>query len=112
MSVQIGHLSLVHPAVGPVAADAGAPRRATAPAGPPAVTADVVSSTPPDEVLDEVADAARRAEEFAERNRELHFAKDPSSGRIVVQVRDLDGNVLRTIPPSEALDVMSGFGEP
>ena len=112
MSVQIGHLSLVHPAVGPVAADAGAPRRATAPAGSPPVTADVVSSTPPDEVLDGVADAAQRAQDFADRNRELHFAKDPSSGRIVVQVRDLDGNVLRTIPPSEALDVMSGLGEP
>jgi flagellar protein FlaG len=26
----------------------------------------------------------------------------------VIQVRDLDGNVLKTIPPSRALDVMSG----
>ena len=43
-------------------------------------------------------------------NRELHFAKDPNSGRIVVEVRDLDGNVLRVIPPSEALELMSGHG--
>ena len=29
---------------------------------------------------------------------------------VVIQVRDLDGNVIRTIPPSKALDVMSGAG--
>jgi flagellar protein FlaG len=51
-----------------------------------------------------------RADELHKSNRELHFEKDPSSGRIVVQVRDLAGNVLRTIPPSKALDVMSGAG--
>jgi uncharacterized FlaG/YvyC family protein len=30
------------------------------------------------------------------------------SGRVIVQVRDLDGRVIRTIPPAEALDIMSG----
>ena len=39
---------------------------------------------------------------------ELHFSKDSETGRVVIQVRDLDGNVLKTIPPSRALDVMSG----
>ncbi len=33
---------------------------------------------------------------------------DEDSGRVIVQVRDLDGRVIRTIPPSEALDVLSG----
>ena len=27
---------------------------------------------------------------------------------MIVQVRDLEGNVIRTIPPSDALDIMSG----
>ena len=27
---------------------------------------------------------------------------------MIVQVRDLEGNVIRTIPPSDALQVMSG----
>ena len=31
-------------------------------------------------------------------NRELHFAKDPSTSRVIVQVRDLDGNVLKHHP--------------
>jgi flagellar protein FlaG len=33
---------------------------------------------------------------------------DADSGRVVVQVRDLEGHVIRTIPPSQALDVLSG----
>jgi uncharacterized FlaG/YvyC family protein len=61
-------------------------------------------------VLAEADRAAARAEELARANRELHFEKDQASGRIIVQVRDLEGNVLRTIPPSSALDVMSGAG--
>jgi uncharacterized FlaG/YvyC family protein len=27
---------------------------------------------------------------------------------VIVQVRDLAGNVIRTIPPSRALDIMAG----
>jgi hypothetical protein len=65
-------------------------------------------ATPPTEVLDAVGAAAARAAELRAANRELHFHKDKASGRVVVEVRDLDGNVIRTIPPSHALDVMSG----
>ena len=65
---------------------------------------------PPPDVVTEVHRAAERAHELAKANRELHFEKDPTSGRIIVQVRDLTGTVLRTIPPSAALDVMSGAG--
>jgi flagellar protein FlaG len=69
-----------------------------------------IPATPPPDVVVEVHRAAARAQELHEANRELHFSKDAKSGRIVVQVRDLSGNVLRTIPPSSALDVMSGAG--
>jgi hypothetical protein len=63
---------------------------------------------PPTEVLDAIGAAAARAAELRADNRELHFSKDEATGRVIVQVRDLDGNVIRTIPPSKALDVMSG----
>jgi uncharacterized FlaG/YvyC family protein len=69
-----------------------------------------IPAKPPVDVLAEIDRASARAEELARANRELHFEKDPTSGRIVVQVRDLEGNVLRTIPPSAALDMMSGAG--
>jgi FlaG protein len=67
-----------------------------------------IPASPPPDVLREVQAAGRRAAELAVQQRELHFEKDPASGRVMVQVRDLDGNVLRTIPPSKALQVASG----
>jgi flagellar protein FlaG len=110
MSVQLGHLSLVAAASGP----AGAPSRQPAPAPPTGapgtapVTSDVIPASPPPEVQAQVTEALQRAHDLFASNRELHFAKDPETGRIVVQVRDLEGNVVRTIPPSEALEVMTG----
>jgi uncharacterized FlaG/YvyC family protein len=76
----------------------------------PARALSDIPATPPVDVLAEIDRAAARAQELARANRELHFEKDQASGRIIVQVRDLEGNVLRTIPPSSALDVMSGAG--
>ena len=52
--------------------------------------------------------AERRRRSCAKQNRELHFSRDESSNRVVIEVRDLEGNVLKTIPPAKALDVMSG----
>ena len=65
-------------------------------------------ATPPTEVLDAVGAAAARAAELRASNRELHFRKDEQTGRVIVEVRDLAGHVIRTIPPSHALSVMSG----
>jgi uncharacterized FlaG/YvyC family protein len=59
-------------------------------------------------VLDEVEAAGRRAEELREDGRELHFEVDGDSGRVIVLVRDLEGNAIRAIRPSEALDIVSG----
>jgi hypothetical protein len=76
----------------------------------PAADAAVVSlpASPPEEVRNAVGAAAARAAELRAQNRELHFEKDPSSGRVIIEVRDLAGNVIRTIPPSRALDIMAG----
>jgi flagellar protein FlaG len=69
---------------------------------------DVIPSSPPPGVLAEVDAAWERAAELAAQNRELHFKRDEQSGRTIIEVRTLDGEVLRTIPPSKMLDVMSG----
>jgi FlaG protein len=106
MSFEIGALPPSHPAA--------APRRAANAAAPvvPAPRVDTVelslSALPPPEVLREVDAAAERAEALAAANRELHFQLDDETGRVVVEVRDFDGNVIRTIPPSEALEIMAG----
>ena len=76
----------------------------------PVDAADVgVPAAPPAEALDAVGAAADRVDRLAAEQRELHFERDPATGRVVVQVRDLrTGDVIRTIPPSKALDVLSG----
>ena len=74
----------------------------------PAAIVDTLPSRPPIEVLQEMEAASRRYDELRSQQRELHFRHDAAVNRVVVEVRDLDGNVLRTIPPSKALDVISG----
>ncbi len=71
-------------------------------------TVDTLPSRPPSEVLQEMEAASRRYDELRSQKRELHFAHDPNQNRVVVEVRDLEGNVLRTIPPSKALEVIAG----
>jgi hypothetical protein len=65
-------------------------------------------ASPPPSVHGDVERAGRRAGELWDAGRELHFGIDRGSGRVFVQVRDLAGNVIRTIAPSEALDYLAG----
>jgi uncharacterized FlaG/YvyC family protein len=67
-----------------------------------------VPPAPTPEAREMVDRAAERVQELSKQNRELHFSRDESSNRVVIEVRDLEGNVLKTIPPAKALDVMSG----
>jgi FlaG protein len=115
MSFEIGPLPPIGSGGAPRRADAARPGFSLDLARPVAKTAparDVavlsLPGAPPPEVLDAVGAAAARAAELRAANRELHFHKDKESGRVIVEVRDLEGNVIRTIPPSKALDVMSG----
>jgi hypothetical protein len=69
-----------------------------------------VPASPPAEVLDAIDAAGRVARELHAQGRELRFTPPaPGSGeRVRIELRDLDGHVLRTIPPSELLDVATG----
>ena len=74
-------------------------------------TGTIVGDVPPaptPEARELVAVAAEVVAQMHKNNRELHFSRDEDSNRVVIEVRDLDGNVLKTIPPSEALNVMAG----
>src|SRR4051795_2484486 len=72
-----------------------------------AVTVDTLPASPPEHLLAEMYDASKVADTLRAQQRELHF-ETVGSGRVIVQVRDLDGNVIRTIPPAGALDVAGG----
>jgi hypothetical protein len=67
---------------------------------------DAIPASPPPELREQVLAAQRVVEELHARGRELHFEMD--GGRVKIELRDLDGNVLREIPPSAALEIASG----
>ena len=114
MSFEIGPLPPIQPTTSAPRARAASADFALvlAKTSAPARAADTAQLSlpahPPDEVLDEIGAAADRVDELAAQNRELHFRKDKDTGRVIVEVRDLDGNVIRVIPPSSALEIMSG----
>jgi flagellar protein FlaG len=116
MSFEIGPINPSLPGVAPArrAATAGAPDfQATLASVGRSSARDVatvgIPATPPAEVLDAIGAAADRVDAMAAQHRELHFERDPESGRVIVQVRDLaTREIVRTIPPSEALGMLSG----
>ncbi len=73
-----------------------------------AVQLDMIPSSPPPELYDQIDAAASRVDELKAEGRELHFSFDDASKRVQIEVRDLKGNVLRTIPPSKAISVATG----
>lgn len=63
--------------------------------------------SPPHEVTTEVQDAARAATRLHELGRELRFDQG-DDGRLRVELRDHDGNVLRQVPTTEIFDFAAG----
>ncbi len=111
MDLRIGHLNFTPPPVSSperVSTTAGTSRFESPRVELPAAVVTELPPTPPPEAVAMVDRASQRAEELWRDQRELHFEMDKDSGRVIVQVRDLEGRVIRTIPPSEALDVLSG----
>jgi len=88
------------PAVPPVAA-----QRPGDPESRAAIV-DAIPASPPPELRQQMLAAQRAVQDMHERGRELHF--EMAGGRVRIELRDLDGNVLRTIPGSEALAIASG----
>jgi hypothetical protein len=70
-----------------------------------------VPPAPTAEARELVAKAADVVQRMHENNRELHFSTDATTKRVIIEVRDLDGNVLKTIPPKSALDFLTGDAE-
>lgn len=72
------------------------------------VPVDVIPDSPPRDVLDAMDAASRAYQKLRAQGRELHFAQDADTGRLTIEVRDLDGHLLRMIPPSRLLDIATG----
>ena len=70
-----------------------------------------VPPAPTPEARELVAKAADVVQKLHASNRELHFSTDETTNRVIIEVKDLDGNVLKTIPPKHALDFLTGDAE-
>ena len=74
----------------------------------PAARVDAIPAAPPPEVHAEMLAAQRAIRDMRARGRELHFEMD--GGRVRIELRDLDGNVIKQIPATRALDIATGRG--
>ena len=68
--------------------------------------ADTIPASPPPELREEMLVAQQALDEMRARGRELHF--EMVEGRVRIEMRDLDCNVLKQIPATEALAIASG----
>jgi hypothetical protein len=73
-----------------------------------AVTVDTFPASPPPEVMDAIAVATQAADRLAADGQALHFQVDPPTGKVTIEVHDLQGNVQSTVSPSKALDIAGG----
>jgi len=92
----------------PSARQAGAGAPSGAAAFDSSIALDAIPSSPPPEVLNQMAGAAQAYERLSAQGRELRFARDEASGRTTIEVRDRRGNVLKRLSPAQALDVAAG----
>ncbi len=88
--------------------------RSSAPAPTPAVqeadtvTVDTIPASPPPEVHEAMGVANQAYHNLQAQGSELRFKINEATGKLSVEVHDVHGNLMFTVPASTALDVASG----
>ncbi|MGZ4195996.1 MAG: hypothetical protein ACXVFQ_06480 [Solirubrobacteraceae bacterium] len=72
------------------------------------VTVDMIPSSPPPEVHEAMGVAAQAYDKLESEGRQLRFKVNEGTGKLVVEVHDLHGQLLFQVPASKALDVAGG----
>jgi hypothetical protein len=72
------------------------------------VTVDTIPASPPPEVQDAIGVANQAYYNLQATGSELRFKVNEATGKLSVEVHDVHGNLLFTVPASTALDVASG----
>jgi hypothetical protein len=100
---------------------AGAPARTSAPSNTAGaqsaretdtVTVDTIPASPPPEVQDAMGVAAQAYDNLKASGSEMRFKVNEATGKLSVEVHDVHGNLLFTVPASTVLDVASGGSLP
>ncbi len=106
MSFDIPKVASTNPvsdAVRTVRANVPASRRSE-----PSVSVDTIPAGPPPEVHAAIAVAAQAHERLAAAGQSLSFRVNDNTGKLTIEIHDLEGNVLFTVPPSRALEIAAG----
>ncbi|HYZ81660.1 MAG TPA: hypothetical protein VE571_10345 [Solirubrobacteraceae bacterium] len=72
------------------------------------VTVDTIPASPPPEVHEAMGVAAEAYDRLQDEGRQMRFKINEGTGKLVVEVHDLHGNLLFSVPSSKALEVASG----
>ena len=112
MSFDIGSVGRT-PAASP-AAGSSRPAAAPSPSAHEAdtVTVDTIPASPPDEVHDAIGVANQAYHNLKASGSELRFKVNEATGKLSVEVHDVHGNLMFTVPAITALDVASGASLP
>jgi putative hemolysin len=108
MSFDIGSVGRT-PATAPsqtTRSSAPAPAQAAHAADP--VTVDTIPASPPPEVQHAIGVANQAYHNLNAQGSEMRFKIDEQTGKLTVEVHDVHGNLMFTVPASTALDVASG----
>jgi hypothetical protein len=108
MSFDIGSVGRTPAAAPSQTARSSAPARAEAAHAVDPVTVDMIPASPPAEVQDAIGVANQAYHDLQAGGSALHFKVDEQTGKLQVEVHDVHGNLLFTVPPSAVLDVASG----
>jgi putative hemolysin len=72
------------------------------------VTVDTIPASPPEEVHDAIGVANQAYHNLQAQGSELRFKVNESTGKLTIEVHDIHGNLMFTVPASTVLDVVAG----
>ncbi len=72
------------------------------------VSLNALPASPPQDVLDQMDQAAQRYESLSSQGHELRLVRDEQSGATAFEVRDAHGDLLQRLSLAEALDLAAG----
>jgi len=108
MSYDIGSVGRTPAPVPSRTARSSAPAPAQAAHAADTVTVDTIPASPPPEVHDAISVANQAYHNLKADGSEMRFKINESTGKLTVEVHDVHGNLLFTVPASTVLDVASG----
>ncbi len=73
-----------------------------------AVDVSMMPFAPPPEVMDAISAASHAYDQLASAGHRVSFWTDPTTGRLRLELQDLDGNTTGSLRPSQVLAIAGG----